>query len=317
MKLTTLAAASVLAAAAGTLAAQQSGVSHPEELNDTITASSATPATGDHYHKPSPAVAAEPAAAAIVTAPASAPVVASAPATVATPMQTVAPGHMLAQMDPDGFVVSDDPTSGIVKARPTRSNELAEGTLIHAALDDTLSTVDAQRGRIFTAHLSSDVMNNGRVLLPAGSVIRGRVTEVREARRFHAPAMMRLQPDTVTLPDGTQYPLAAQIIDFDRMSDAKRDVRVNNEGEIISNGHTQRKLAGVSLTTGSAAVAGAVIAGAPGALVGAGIGAGAGVIWWNKQDHNQTLAQGTVMILNLDRPLFVGTDTTVATPSAE
>jgi hypothetical protein len=308
MKLTTLAVASILAAAS-TLPAQTTGTSHPEDLNDSITTAS-TPVP-QHYQKPSPAVPMTPAPAAAPTP------------TLVTRVPEPAPAAErrsteMAIADPDGFVVDpNDITSGVVMAAPTRSNELPMGTLIHAALDDTLSTTTTHEGEKFSAHLTNDILNRGQVLLPAGSVIRGRVTEVRAAKRFGNGAMMRLQPDSITLPDGTRYAFNAEIIDFDHASDAHQNSRVSEEGAIVNNGHPAAKVAGLSLTTGSAAVAGAMIGGGVGAVVGAGIGAGAGLIWWGKQEHNQVLIQGTVMILNLDHSLFVGTTPTVNPSSAE
>jgi len=345
MKLNTLAAASVLAAAtsAVSLHAQTSGVSHPESLDDTITTSSAQ--SGDHYRKPSPAVPlsntgtpstvssdAPAPAAQLVPSDGSMPgrslssasitstavISPAAPAGPVTYSVTETPHSKSAVMDPAGFVVDpNDPTSGVVTARVTRDNELAEGTLLRAALDQPISSDSARRGNTFTAHLTADVTNRGRVLLPSGSQIRGRITEVRQAKRFGPGTMMRLQPDSILLPDGTQYTLSAQLIDFDRMSDAHRSTRISGEGEIHQDNHVKTRVAGLTFTTGTAAVAGAVLAGGVGAAVGAGLGAGAGLIWWSKQDHVQTLDAGTVMVLDLDRPLFVGNPTDLRPASAE
>jgi hypothetical protein len=318
MKLTlpSLAAASLLAAAA-TLQAQTTGVSHPEELNDTITTSAPAPS---HYVEPSagtPVATAQPVVTAITetTTTSNATTLATAPATEEAPAVAVLHTHdaeAVASPPDETAVVAkhemvvdpNDPNSGVVLERPTKPNELPEGTLLHAALNQTLSSAVIQPGDKFTARLTADVMYHGRVFIPRDSLVFCRVTEVRAGKAFGHAAMMRLQPDTLQMTDGTRYPLAAAIIDFDKTADAHRDSHVGAEGAITADRHTREKLAALSLTTGSAAVAGAVLGGGVGAVVGAGIGAGAGLVWWSKQDHDQTLASNTGLVLQLNDAIF-------------
>ena len=286
LNLRTLAAAPLLIAAAA--AAQTTGVSHPEALDDTITTSAqVTPATGDHYHKPSPATPA------VTTS------------TTDTTTTTVTTGGPVLQSHHAPAVDPDDVNSGVITSIAAAPNELPEGTLLHVRLDQTLSTSTARRGDHFTGKLTQPVMRNGKVLVPAGSVLRGRITEVRASKTFLTDAMLRLQPDTLTLPDGIPYPLSAQLIDFDHTQDAHIDSTITPEGEVIRDPHTRQHVAGMALTAGGAGAAGAMIGGGVGFLLGATIGAGANAIMWSRQDHQQTLEAGTVMILNLDRSLML------------
>ena len=289
------AAAPLFVAAAA--AAQTTGVSHPETLDDTITTSAqAAPATGDHYHKPA----------------AGTPEV-STTTTTTTSVTTAGPTLQQAH---HAAVDPDDVNSGIITSIAAAPNELPEGTLLHVRLDQTLSTATARRGDHFTGRLTKPVMRDGRTLVPAGSVLRGRITEVRASKTFLSDAMMRLQPDTLTLPDGIPYPLSAQLIDFDHTQDAHVDSTITPEGEVIRDPHTRQKVAGMTLTAAGAGAAGALIGGGVGFLLGATIGAGANAIMWSRQDHQQTLDAGTVMILNLDRSLMLNPATgTVAATS--
>ena len=288
LNLRTLAAAPLFLAAAAT--AQTTGVSHPEALDDTITTSAqVTPATGDHYHKPSPAT---PAVTTSTTEETST-------TTTATAGGPVLQAHHAPTVDPD------DINSGVITSIASAPNELPEGTLLHVRLDQTLSTSTARRGDHFTGKLTQPVMRNGRVLVPAGSVLRGRITEVRASKHFLSDAMLRLQPDTLTLPDGIPYPVSAQLIDFDHTQDAHIDSTISPEGEVTTDPHTRQHLAGMGLTAAGAGAAGAMIGGGVGFLLGATIGAGANAIMWSRQDHQQTLEAGTVMILNIDRSLML------------
>jgi hypothetical protein len=112
----------------------------------------------------------------------------------------------------------------------------------------------------------------------------------------------------VTLPDGTQYILHAQLID----TSADNNTRVGSEGTLLRRDHAKETLAVVGGVTGAGAIAGAVIGGGVGAIVGAGIGAGAGTIVWLKQDRQATLPQDSLLIFSLTtpmllKPLHVGT----------
>ncbi|MDE1154176.1 MAG: hypothetical protein PW735_00430 [Acidobacteriaceae bacterium] len=295
---TSLAAASLLTLATAAHA-QTSGVSHPEALNDEIK-TTATPSSDDHYHKPSPLIPA--ASAQPVT-------VAATTATETHPVHSSSvPAPAVRSDDPEDHVPAvnpDDPTSGVVMSVAAPANSLPEGTSFKAALDDTISTSASARGNHFSARLTADVMRNGKVYLPVGSVLHGRITGVRVGKTFGAGAMLHLVPDTITLPDGVPYPVDAQVVDVDPQSVIAQNSHVNEEGEIIADKHAKAKVAAVSLAAGSGAAAGALLGAGVGAIVGAGIGAGAGVVVLAKQDQQQVLPADTVLVFNLNRALIV------------
>lgn len=277
--------------------AQMSGTSHPEQLDDQIVATPSQTAT-PHYVKPSPAVPYTDTSASgtlgsrIAAYPAATPVPA--------PTSSYAAVHNPAQpaFDPDANIVTDVP--------PTRPGELGQGTLLHAQLQTQLSTRDTRVGDTFLAELTLPVSDHGVVLLPAGSQIKGRVSAVHGGRRIAGPASIRLQPDSITLPDGTVRRLNAEVVDVDNFNDS----RVNSEGTIVNSEHPKATLAALGLTTTSATVAGAMIGGGVGAVVGAAVGAGAGTIWWLKRDIQQELPVGTGLLFSLDQTLNMNADAT-------
>jgi hypothetical protein len=178
---------------------------------------------------------------------------------------------------------------------------MPEGTLLKVRMNDALSTRTTIRGSAFTAAVAEDVQHDGSVVIPAGSVLDGMVTEVRGGRRISGRAAIHLEPRRVTLPDGTYYVLHAQVID----TSAENSVTINDEGTILRRDHAKETLAIVSATTGSAAVAGAMIGGGVGAAVGAGIGAGAGTILWLKQDRETALPKDTALVFSLTTPMMM------------
>lgn len=279
-------AAAILLLPASQMLGQMTGTSHPELLNDTITAAP-PPSQTPHYVKPSPDTYAAP--------------VASAPA---QPASTA---------DPDAGIVTEtailhrapaptaDPDGMIVTSVPNVPGQMNEGTMLRAQLQTPLSTQDTHVGDTFLAELVQPVMQNGAVLLPAGSQIRGRVSEVHGGRRISGHASIRLQPDFITLPDGTTRRLYAEVASLDDFTTS----HVNAEGTIVGDGHPKAALTTVAVATGGAAVTGAVLGGGVGAVVGAGVGASLGTIWWLKRDVQQELPAGTGLVFSLDQPLVL------------
>ena len=68
----------------------------------------------------------------------------------------------------------------IVHPHPLGPGEVAEGTTIRVRLTTELSTALSQVGETFKGRVASDVLQDGKVLIPAGAEIHGHVVEVSE-----------------------------------------------------------------------------------------------------------------------------------------
>jgi hypothetical protein len=255
--------------------------------------------------KPSPAIPAEtPAPAAEIYGPY---VPYHAPGAAPAPLSKAA-------YDPDAnFVTSaspraDEKYSGYVTSVPEKEGEIREGTLLKVRITKELSTTTTAAGSDFKAELMEPVEKDGKVILPVGAVMEGRVTQVHSGRRISGTAMMHLDPHSVTLPDGTLYVLHAQLIDTSQGA----HTRVGSEGDLLRRDHAKETFLVMGGVTGAGAIAGAAIGGGVGAAIGAGIGAGAGTIVWLKQDRQATLPENSVLVFSLTtpmvlKPLHVGT----------
>ena len=263
--------------AAGPLAAQQTGVSHPP----------------DAMVENLPV--AEPAQAPIPKPSAATPYNAPQGATL-----YVEPAHPVVTLRPRTEAAAD-PDAGIVTSVPRRPNELPTGTAMRMRLRQEIATDVTPSNTPFAADLSENVMSAGRVVLPAGSTVEGTITHVRGGKRFRGAALIHLQPQTIVLPDGTRMALRAAVIDTDQYAHTK----VDEEGNIVRKDHVGATLAAMSLTTGGAAAAGAVIGGGVGALVGAGVGAGVSTAWWLKQDRQTHLPKESLIVVELTEPLAI------------
>lgn len=198
------------------------------------------------------------------------------------------------------LVAADDLDSQIVTSVPEREGELREGTLLKTEILENLSTKTTLEGTRFTAQLTEAIERNGRVIIPVGSILEGRVTEVHGGRRITGAATLHLETQDITLPDGTHYVVHAQLIDT-----GKSEFKVTDEGTLKRRDQPKEMLAVASLTTGSGAAAGALIGGGLGAVVGAGIGAGASTVIWLKQDRQATLPKDVQLVFSLRTPMVL------------
>jgi hypothetical protein len=165
-----------------------------------------------------------------------------------------------------------------------RVNEIASGTEIDVRLQSNLNSGTALVEDRFEATTLSDVLLNGRVAVPAGSVMRGVVTAVEPATRTNRTARLTVSFDQVTI-NGRAYPMRGTVLEA-------------IEGEGIR-GEVGRAGAGA----GVGAVIGGILGGVKGAVLGAVIGGGGTIAATEGKEVD--LPQGTVLRVRLDSPLEI------------
>jgi hypothetical protein len=163
-----------------------------------------------------------------------------------------------------------NPDDDIVNSVPTPDDALVKGTAIHTRLGRELSSRENGVGTLFTAVVDQEVVQNGRVIIPVGSVVHGRVTHADYGRRISGPASLRLLADEVVLPDCTRYNMNA----VPSMTGRSTGTKVNSEGTILTRGNPKVLAAQYVIAGGAGAATGAIFGGPTGAIVGTGIGVG-------------------------------------------
>src|SRR5882757_5124523 len=276
-------AALVLAAAP--LFAQSSGVSHPDSAP--ITSDDVAPAPKQLTPRPSAAVP-------MTTAPATTEVY--GPYVPYTGPKVVSAAPVVTHVVP----VENPEDAMIVTSVPERSGELREGTLLKTKMISALSTESTVTGSRFTAEVTEAIERNGRVIIPVGSILEGRVTEVHGGKRITGGALLHLETSNVTLPDGTHYIVHAQLIDT-----GKSEFKVTDEGTLKKKDHAKETLAVMGGVTGAGAASGAMMGGGVGAIVGASLGAGVSTVIWLKQDRQATLPKDVSLIFSLTAPMIL------------
>ena len=190
-----------------------------------------------------------------------------------------------------------DPDGDIVHPAPLPPGTLGEGTTIRVRLLDRISTATNQSGDPFRTRVASDVIQDGQVLIPAGSEIDGKIVSV-SSGRFGGHGSMRLQPETVILSDGSRFHLYAQTTGAPGSTDS-----VGSEGTITPGSRLKKASIEYGGAAGAGVVTGAILGGPGGALAGGIIGASVITVHLLVDHPQATLDDGTVLLFTLDEPL--------------
>jgi len=192
---------------------------------------------------------------------------------------------------------ANDPDGDIVHPHPLRPGEVESGTMIRVRLLDRLSTAETERGTKFRTRVASDVLQDGQVLIPAGAEIDGKVSSV-SSGHAGGHGSMRLEPETVILPDGSRYRLFAETTG----APGSR-AHVGEEGAILPNSRLKRDGVEYGGAVGAGVVTGAIVAGPAGALTGGLIGAGLVTAHLLISHPQATLETGTTLLFTLTERL--------------
>ena len=211
----------------------------------------------------------------------------------------VAPGTAPVSTQPtlNQRVYINDPDGDIVHPAPLPQGELGEGTNIRVKLLDRLSSASSESGEIFRTRVASDVLQDGQVVIPAGSEIDGTVMRV-SSGHFGGQGSIHLRPDVVTLPNGTRYRLYAQL-----MGAPDSRTRVDGEGTITPGSRLKRDGIEYGGAVGGGAVAGVFLGGPVGALAGSLVGAGLITVHLLVSHSQADLEPGTTLMISLTQPL--------------
>ena len=198
----------------------------------------------------------------------------------------------------DGSVDSRD--KDIVTYVPGPANALPEGTTFKVRMLQDIDAGTTKAGTPFRAQLTEDILRNGKIAVPVGSELHGRVVYAAVGRRANGGSVLHLRPDEFVLPDGTRYHLHAQVIDtFGSNTKAK------GEGDIVANEHGKRTLAELGIGAGSGAVVGAAVGGGVGAVVGTAVGAGVVTAHWLRTNWSANVPESSTVVFSLVDPMFL------------
>jgi hypothetical protein len=162
---------------------------------------------------------------------------------------------------------------------------LEAGTPLTLELRTALSTASSRPGDLAMAVVREDVSEHGRVVIPAGSELRGRVTTAVRGGKTKGNARLAFAFDEIEV-RGHSHPLSASAIDISAKDSHKKDAAILGGG------------------TAGGALVGAVADGKKGAGIGALLGAAAGgAVVLTTRGEDVSLPSGTALRVHLAEPL--------------
>jgi TolA-binding protein len=173
--------------------------------------------------------------------------------------------------------------SASVRSRSTEG-PIPVGTELDVRLQDPLSSKTNVVEDRFRATTAVDLTLGDRMLIPAGSEVRGVVSSVDKAGRLDRKAQMTLSFDQITI-NGHDYPIQGLVVDAIEGEGFKGDV------------------AKIGAGAGVGAIIGGILGGAKGALLGVLIGGGGTIAATEGKDVH--LPAGSVLRVRLEQPLVI------------
>jgi glucose/arabinose dehydrogenase len=193
-----------------------------------------------------------------------------------------------ATMD-EGQPVSTTPPTTEAPTEPTqvsssRRGEIPVGQQLDVRLQEPLSSKTATVEQRFEATTAVDLRQGDRVLVPAGSLVRGVVREVDDADRIDRAGRLTLGFDQMVV-NGREYPMRGMAT------------------QVFESKGIREEVATVGTAGGVGAIVGGIIGGLRGALIGAIVGSGGVIAATEGKDVE--LPAGTIVRVRLDSPVQI------------
>lgn len=180
-------------------------------------------------------------------------------------------------------------TTGTVPAGPEQVNESRPGVIpvgqeLDVRLQSPLSSGTASAEQRFETTTAVDLMQGDRVLVPAGSRVRGIVSNVQPAGRVDRSGRLTLAFDRIEV-NGREYPMRALAT------------------QVFESEGIREEVGTVGAGAGVGAIVGGILGGLRGALIGAIVGGGGVIAATEGKDVE--LPAGTIVRIRLDTPLEI------------
>lgn len=143
-------------------------------------------------------------------------------------------------------------------------SKIPGGTKLRIILETPIDEFSTMVDDEIRARISKNIVINGGVVIPAASLVTGKVSEITQAKRLHKAGTVRVEFKGLILPDGREVPIVATVLTHSGLLKGK----LTKKNTLIS---------GATLLAPAAAGFGAGLA-AEGSAVGATIGAVVGVV---------------------------------------
>lgn len=172
-------------------------------------------------------------------------------------------------------------------AAPAAAKSLPAETSIPVTLETTVSSASNHPEDRVDATVRANVISNGKVVIPAGSELRGHVVTVRRSGKVSGRAYLSMSFSELKM-NGKTYRISAYRLAKQAPATHGKDAKV------------------IGGSTAAGAVVGAIVDGGSGAAKGAAVGAGAGTgVVLATRGEEVTFASGSRWRVRLSKPLEI------------
>ena len=184
-----------------------------------------------------------------------------------------------------GTTNPDYPASGQRTTTTTQAGVVPMGTELDVRLEQSLNSDTARVEDRFEATTVVDLREDNRVVIPAGSRVRGVVTGVKNAGRVERKGELQLSFDQITV-NGRNFPIRGTVTQALEAGGYRDDAEKIGAGAAVG------------------AILGGILGGVKGAITGILIGGGGVVAATEGEDVN--LPSGTILRMRLDQDVNIG-----------
>ena len=174
----------------------------------------------------------------------------------------------------------EQPAAPAAQAQPAATNakpvvSVPAGTRVLLVLKNAISSKTAQPGDAVYLQTSFPVVQDGQVVIPAGTYVQGVVDSAKRAGRIKGRAEIQMHFTRLVYPNGYMVNMASNVGASDSSDSQKVE---DKEGTVKAEGTKGRDAATIATATGTGTLIGLGVGGGRGAGIGAGIGAGVGLL---------------------------------------
>ncbi len=138
-----------------------------------------------------------------------------------------------------------------------KTPSVPSGTRLEIRLNEPISSADNKAGDTFRATLDQDLTVDGRIVVPKGSAVKGKILQLKEPGRVEGRAAMSIALTEIEVGQ-TSYPIQTNTLAFEAEKSIKKDATK------------------IGIGAAAGAIIGAIAGGGKGAAIGAAVGGGAG-----------------------------------------
>lgn len=187
---------------------------------------------------------------------------------------------------------------------------LPAGTVIRVKMDNGITSRSASVNDTFTTTVAAPVFVRSVEVIPAGTVIEGRVVKVGHAKRGGGAGFINISFETLKLRDGITRKIAGELGAGEENDASNTDADIDAGDIDGSEGAPTTSVGFIAGGAGAGALVGGLARGGGGAVIGGALGAGAGAL-------ASFLRKGEEAVIKTDAQLSVVLRQSVTLPATD